>query len=483
MSEGAASLRFAVRLPVVAKYLGQLGVMLALLNLAPLLVAIAHQEWSITLRLLVVEVVLLTLSLPAARLAPPQSLQGNEALVIVCGAFMLTPLLMTLPFTAAGLSFGDALFEAISAITTTGLSTQRHLEAMPQSFLFSRAWMQWYGGLGIVVLSVALLMGHHVTSRRLAEPAGGEGLVTTARTHARRMLLVYLLLTMLGCAVAVPLIGDGMVAVNHVLAAISTGGFSTHDQSLAALASWPQRLLIMGIAWCGAVPLALYYQALHGGWRQALRDGELWLLSGLIVLLTLLLYLLTPSAAGDALLHSFTLAISAQSTTGFSSGDITLLAPTAKLLLVVAMFVGGGIGSTAGGIKLLRLILLFKLVQLLLRRSAAPAHAVIQPRLGGRQLSDDELLRALLLILLFALVVGVSWLLFVSYGYAPLDALLEVTSATATVGLSTGITSHDMPPLLKTVLALDMLLGRLEIVALLVLCYPPTWFGKRLEGA
>ncbi|HEY0722313.1 MAG TPA: potassium transporter TrkG [Gammaproteobacteria bacterium] len=482
MSEGATSLQFSVRLPVLAKYLGQLGIMLILLNLAPLLVAFAHYEWTFVWHQLVMLLVLLALSLPAARIAPPQQLQGNEALVIVCAAFMLAPLFMTIPFTAAGLTFGDALFEAISGITTTGLSTQRHPELLPQAFLFSRAWLQWYGGLGIVVLSVALLMGHHVTTRRLVEPAGAEGLVSTARTHARRMLMIYLLLTTIGCAVAVPLIGDGMVAIDHVLAAISTGGFSTYDQSLAALAGWPQRLVILVVAWCGAVPLFLYHRALHGSWRQVLRDGEIWLLAGMIAVVSLLLLLLTPG--GEApVLHAITLAISAQTTTGFSTSDISLLDPAAKLVVVVSMFIGGGVGSTAGGVKLLRLILFFKLLQLYLRRSAAPEHAVIEPRLGGRLLSDDELLRAFALILLFGAVVVISWLIFVSHGYPPLDALLEVTSATATVGLSTGITSHELPALLKTVLAIDMLLGRLEVVAMLVLCYPPTWFAKRQEGA
>jgi trk system potassium uptake protein TrkH len=110
-------------------------------------------------------------------------------------------------------------------------------------------------------------------------------------------------------------------------------------------------------------------------------------------------------------------------------------------------------------------------------------HAVIEPRLGGRVLSDDELLRALVLIQLFVMVVLVSWLIFLLHGYPPVDALLDVTSATATVGLSTGIASTALPGVLKTVLAIDMLSGRLEIVALLVLCYPPTWFGKRLESS
>lgn len=480
MGEDVDALRYAVRLPVLFKYLGQLGVMLCMLNLLPLLVAILYREWTVALAQLVMLVVLLLLSLPAARLDTPQQLQGNEALVIVGGAFLLAPLFMTLPFSAAGLPLGDALFEAVSAITTTGLTTARHLESLPQSFLFSRAWMQWYGGLGIVVLSVALLMGHHVTARRLVGPAGGEGLVSTAQTHARRTLMVYLLLTLLGVAIAVPVIGDGMVALNHVLAAVSTGGFSPYDQSLAALRG-PHQVVILGFAWCGAVPLFLYYRALHGHWREALHDAEVWLLAAMIAMVTLLLYLLAP-AGEQHLLHALALAISAQTTTGFSVSEIGALSPAAKLVVIVAMFIGGGVGSSAGGIKLLRLILFFKLIQLYLHRSAAPEHAVFEPRLGGRVIGNDELLRAHALILLFAGVVIVSWLIFLAYGYAPIDALLEVVSATGTVGLSTGITSQELPALLKGVLVIDMLLGRLEFIALLVLCYPPTWFGKRLEG-
>jgi trk system potassium uptake protein TrkH len=481
MGEGVDSLRFAVRLPVVAKYLGQLGVMLTLLNVVPLLVAILYHEWPLALAQLLMIALVLMLSLPAARITGPQQLQGNEALVIVCGAFILAPFFMVIPFATAGLPLGDALFEAISAITTTGLSVVPHQEAMSHSFHFSRAWMQWYGGLGIVVLSVALLMGHHVTARRLVEPAGGEGLVSTARAHAQRMLMAYLLLTLVGVAIAAPLIGDAMVALNHVLAAVSTGGFSTYDKSLAAFSGWTARMVILLICVSGAVPLVLYYRALHGGWRVAARDSELWLLLALCAVVALLLYLLAPAGQTAPLLHSIALAISAQSTTGFSTSDVALLTPAAKLVVVVAMFIGGGVGSTAGGIKLLRFILFFKLLQLYLRRSAAPEHAVIEPRLGGRILSDDELLRALVLILLFCGVVFVSWLIFVSHGYPPLDALLEVTSAAGTVGLSTGITSDVLPGVLKTVLAIDMLLGRLEIVALLVLCYPLTWVGKRLE--
>lgn len=482
MSEGGSSLRYAVRLPVVAKYLGQLGIMLALLTLAPLAAALWFGDEAMMWRLLAVLGLLLLLSLPAARLPAPRQLQGNEALVVVCGAFILGPLLMTLPFMAAGLSFADALFETVSAVTTTGLSTVSNIEAMPRTFLFSRAWMQWYGGLGIVVLSVALLMGHHVATRRLVEPGGSEGIVTTARTHARRTLAVYLLLTIAGIAIATPLLGGGFTTLNHVLAAVSTGGFSSFNDGLAALPQWHQRLALLAIAVSGSVPLVLYYRVLHGGWREVAGDGELWLLGAMLVLTTLLLYAFAAPLQTDAALQSLALALSAQSTTGFATGEVAALTPAAKLVAIIAMLSGGGLGSTAGGVKLLRLILLFKLLQLYLRRSAAPDHAVIEPRLGGRAVGEDELSRALAIILLYIGVVVASWLVFLGFGYAPLDALFEVVSAVGTVGLSTGITSEQLPALLKGVLGVDMLLGRLEIIALLVLCYPPTWFGKRTES-
>jgi len=480
VSEGSESLRYAVRLPVIAKYLGQLGLMLVLLTSASLVAALWFHEWSMVWSFLFIIALLLTLAVPAAHLPSPQTLHVNEALVIVAGAFVITPLLMTIPFCVAGLRFDDALFEAISGITTTGLTTLRHTDTMPHTFLFTRAWMQWYGGLGIVVLSVALLMGHHTTTRRLAEPEGSEGFVTTARTHARRTLVVYLWLTVFGIAIATPLIGDGFISLIHILSAVSTGGFSSYDQSLAALPSWTQRFVLLLIAFCGAIPLVLYHRLLNRRWRELVFDREVWLLLVMVGVTTLLLWWLIPKQP-DRLLHSLFLAMSAQSTTGFASSEVALLTPAAKLVTIVSMLIGGGLGSTAGGIKILRLILFFKLLQLYMRRSAAPEHAVIEPRLAGRAIGEDELLRALLVVQLYVLVVGFSWLLFVFFGYSSIDALFEVVSAVGTVGLSTGITDHAMPLLLKGVLAIDMLLGRLEIVALLVLFYPPTWFGRRTE--
>jgi trk system potassium uptake protein TrkH len=153
-----------------------------------------------------------------------------------------------------------------------------------------------------------------------------------------------------------------------------------------------------------------------------------------------------------------------------------------KLFLIFSMLMGGGVGSTAGGFKLLRLLIVVSVFRLILLRTCLPRHAVIAPRLAGRRLQDEEIHAAMLLILLFVVVAVFSWLPFVVMGYDPLDSLFEVVSATGTVGLSVGVTNAALAPLLKGILCVDMLMGRLEIIACLVLLYPRTWFGRRMEA-
>ena len=468
---------------MVGKYLGQLALTLAVLTLPPLGVALAYGEYALALRFVPVIGLLAAGGAPLARLPAPERLQANEALVIVALAFVLTPAAMIWPMMGAGLSPVDAWFEAVSGVTTTGLTTLASVSHRPHGFLFARAWLQWYGGLGIVVLSVALLMNHQAASRRLVEVTGADTLVTTTRIHARRVLVVYLSITAAG---AVALMAGGVnpfTGVTHALSAVSTGGFSTFDNSLAGLAAPSARWILMTVALMGAVSLPLYYRIWHGGWRVAAADAELRaLLIGCAAVSAALTGILLEGAGrapGATAVQAVLLGVSAQTTTGFTTLSVPHLPEAAKALLLLAMAVGGSVGSTAGGIKLLRVLSFLQLLRVTVRRTAMPAHAVAPARLGGHRLEQDDLLRALLLICLFAVVIVLSWLPFVALGYPALDALFEVVSATATVGLSAGITGPHLPTGLKLLLSLDMLLGRLEIIALLVVVFPATWRGKR----
>jgi len=483
VAEGIKSLTYAVRGKVILKYLGQLALMLAVLTLVPLGVSIYFGDYNLSYRYLIVIALLCAYGFPTALLEVPGNLQINEALSIIALIFLISPLLMTIPVMESGLEFTDALFETISAITTTGLTTLTDVESRPKTFLFARAWMQWYGGLGIIILSVALFMRLSIATRRLTEPLSTDSFISSSRTFARQMLVVYVILTAVAVLAVTAISGDFFLAITHVLTGVSTGGFSSFNDNLAGIPPGMTQSAILFFTMFGAIPFPLFFIAWKSGLKNVYKDVEFIGLFALIVLFSLLLTILLFNQWGgdwqNALYHGVCTAVSAQTTTGFNTISVSELNPVTKLVIIISMIIGGSTASSAGGIKILRLLIFFRLMQLIFQRTTLPSHAVSKQTLGGKTIENDELQRALFLIILFFVVIIVSWLIFLFYGYEPLDALFEVVSATATTGLSSGVTQHGMPTALKAVLAVDMLLGRLEIIAFLVLLYPRNWFGKR----
>ena len=469
-------LRQPARPAVVCRHLGQIGLVLAVLIAGPTLFAYATGDWTLAHGLLLAALFpALALGLCALLPAPARPIQANEALAVSALVFVVAAALMTYPLTAAGLSPLDAWFESVSGVTTTGLTMVPVPEEKSAAFLLTRAWMQWFGGLGIVVLSLALAAGRPADQRRLSDASGDEeNLDQSVRIHARRVLLVYTLLTALGLALVwaagLPL----FEALVHTLAAISTGGFSGYADSLAKINPWGWTAL-GAVACLGALPLTLLHRAHARGPGRLWSDPELRALGTALVVTTLLLWWLGRLTPADALAQ----AVFAQTTTGFSTLDVAGLDPASKLVMILSMATGGGVGSTAGGMKLLRVLILIRVVQLAILRVQIPRHGVAQPEIGGRVLEAPQIEHALLLLLLYPIVILASWLPFLAAGYAPLDALFEIVSAVGTVGLSVGITGPDLETGLKLLLSLDMLLGRLEILSLLVLLYPGTWL-KRL---
>jgi len=474
---GERTLWQAVRPAAVGHYLGQLGLVLGVVTVLPAVAAVVFDDDHLVLSYLAVVAVLLGLG-GAARLTPtPRELHRHEALVVTALAFVLSPLFLSVPLAAQGMAGLDALFEAVSGITTTGLSTLGGVDGRTSTFLFARAWMQWVGGLGFVVLSLALMPAPVGAARQLGNSAlEAADMAASVHAHARLVVRIYLALTLGGIAVLFALGAAPFDAVVHTLAAISTGGFAPRDDSLASV-SPPLASAVLILAGCGAIALPRYADLVRGRWRAWRDDPELRALLGAIVVATALLMVLESGTrpAGDLAL----LAVSAQTTAGFATFDPALLGDDAKLALVVSMLTGGAQGSTAGGIKLLRLLLMVRLLYWFIAQTRLPSRAVSTPTLAGAALGTEELLRAAAVIMLFGAVVVLSWLAFLAYGYAPLDALFEVASATGTVGLSVGLTRPELEPLLKGVLCADMLLGRLEIFALLVALSPRTWLGSR----
>ncbi len=487
MANQATELRYVVRIGVIGKYFGQLCLVLAALTLVPLALSLVFGETPISLRYGIVIGGLATLGGILVRLPTPERVQTNEGMALVALMFLFTPLVMSYPMMGSGLGFQDAFFEAVSGVTTTGLTTQATLAGASSTFLFSRAWMQWYGGLGIVALSLAFVMQTGLVAKGLAvTETETDDLVGGTRAHARRVLKTYLALTAIGVVVCL-LAGVGLFqAALYTLAAVSTGGFAPLDDSLASLSGFVQAWITL-LCICGAIPPSLYRQ-IWDKTRRATGDVlqlQVLLVAGFVVSLAVggSLWLNTDLGWRQILHQAPLVAFSAQTTAGFSPVPLTQFDAGSKVILMFSMLVGGSAGSTAGGFKLMRLLIAASVLVTIIRRTCLPKHAVIEPRLAGRRLQEQEIQAALLLILLFGAAVVLSWLPFVAMGYDPLDSLFEVVSATGTVGLSVGITSETLPGLLKGVLCADMLIGRLEVMAWLVVLYPGAWFGQKMEGA
>jgi len=479
-------LTYAVRPLSILKYFGLLCFAFGLMTVVPLVVSLIFGDDHISLRYGIVVVGILALSTGLMRLPATKRLQTNEAMVITALIFLFAPLVMAWPMMASGLGFLDALFETISGVTTTGLTTASTVVGKPETFLFARAWMQWVGGLGIVVLSLAVMIQPGLVAKRLGDMGDfEEDLLGGTRAHARLVFIVYAVLTAAGIVGLGFLDAGWFEAILYGLAAVSTGGFAPHDASLAGLESHLAQAMVILLSMAGGISLILYQRIFRESWRATIKDLQLqgFLISGLLMTLLLAVSLWIQGGFTwlQALGHGALNALSAQSTAGFSSLSLSEMQSGSKLVLIFAMFIGGSIGSTAGGIKILRLLILSRLLYLVIKRAGMPQNAVAEARLSGRRLESDEIENALCLILVFIAFIVCSWTPFVVMGYNPIDSLFEVVSAISTVGLSAGITDPGLHPFLKAVLCVDMLLGRLEIIAWLILVFPGTWFGKKLE--
>lgn len=481
-------LSYAVRLRVVLKYLGYSTVAMASLNLVPIAVAILVSDWHFAARLSAVSLLLGSISLATRTIAGPKQLQLNEAMSVIALTFVVGALAMAWPLMSGGLSYQDAVFEAVSGITTTGLTTLTAVGDHSPAFLFARAYLQWVGGLGFVVFSVALfIIEPGYQARRLAL-SGTESAqpLGSVHAHARRILVAYVVITAIAAS-ALFAVGQGpFLALLHALTAVSTGGFSPFEDSLAGVAVPASRWLVLGFCVAGAISLPLYLRFFNNDRRSLLEDVELRAFAGLaaisVLAVTTLLVVEGGRPLGNALQDGPVLALSALTTAGFLTVSPAQVGAGGTLLLIVLMAVGGCVGSTAGGIKVLRLVVIVRVTMLTLARTRLPTHAVVTPSLGSDTLAPEEVQRALMLALAFVATAILSWFAFLVAGHEPLASLFDVVSALGTVGLSTGVAAADLEAGLKWLLCLDMLVGRMEFIAVAVLLWPRTWIGRRNQS-
>jgi len=425
-----------------------------------------------------------------------QKLGQREGLLVVTGSWILAGLIGALPFLLSGVTHlpVDALFESISGFSTTGASVLPAMEGIPRALLWWRSLIQWLGGMGIVVLFVAVLpslgIGGRFLYRQEVPGPAKAGLRPHVRDTAMTLWKIYVGLS-IAEVLALSLAGmDIFDALCHTFATMATGGFSTRTASLGAFGIEAQ-LVVMFFMLLAGINFTLYANLWRGGgmWsgkrglRNMFRDPELRLYLGLLLAATLLLAGSLMSSGkhtpGDALRLASFQAVSIQTTTGFATADFDAWPSFCRLLLVMLMFVGGCAGSTGGSMKVVRFLVAGKLAIVQVRRFFRPRR-VSRVRVGDEVISADML----------GTISGFFILFLATWGLVALAVALTgsdlVTAATASIaclgnigpGLSAvGATQNysDMPAAAKLILAAAMIVGRLEVYTVLGLVSRSFW--------
>jgi len=373
----------------------------------------------------------------------------------------------------------DALFESVSAITSTGLTVAEDTMAWPIAGHALRGWMQWSGGFAIAVAGVALILGPG-SARNAASAMGRAGLperdlISSTRAQARQLLVAYIALTVIAGAAFIPLFPTWWEGVAVALAAVSTGGFTPRPDSLASYSRAAQAATLIA---CLATTFSLmaYVRIRRDGPRAALTETNAARVVALCLAVSVTAAGLRLASGGtvanalDSLLNT----LSGVTTAGFTVAPIGLHTPVMALILG-AMVVGGGAGSTAGGVKQERVATLGAMVQVALTRLKAPARAVTPLKTNGARVRSGQLTTLGAVLFLYGVSALVVWVLLLFGGIEPMPALFDTVSALSTAGLSMGAAGPDLAWPLKLVLAVAMLLGRLESLALLAVLSPGTW--------
>ncbi|MFB4394302.1 MULTISPECIES: TrkH family potassium uptake protein [unclassified Pseudomonas] len=401
--------------------------------------------------------------------------------VIVC-IFAALPFLLT-----QHISYTDAFFESMSGITATGATVLSGLDNMSPGILMWRSMLHWLGGIGFIGMAVAILPLLRIGGMRLFQTESSdrsEKVMPRSHMVAKFIVLVYVGITVLG-SLAFWWAGMGPFdAINHAMSAISTGGFSTSDQSLAKWDIPAVHWVAVVVMILGSLPFTLYVATLRGHRRALFKDQQV---QGLLILLVstwLVLgtwYWATTNLHWlEALRHVALNVTSIVTTTGFALGDYSLWGNFSLMLFFYLGFIGGCSGSTAGGIKIFRFQVAYILLKANLNQLIHP-RAVIKQKYNGHRL-DEEIVRSILTFsFLFAATICVIALLLSLLG---VDWMTALTGAAGTVsGVGPGLGEvigpagnyATLPDAAKWILSVGMLLGRLEIVTVLVLCMPAFW--------
>ncbi len=415
----------------------------------------------------------------------------REGFLVVSFSWITASLACSVPFILSGYfpSLVDAIFEGVSGITTTGASVLTDIESLSHGMLFWRSMTHWIGGVGIVLLCLAILpllgVGGMQLYKAEASVVSSDKIAPRVREMARIILAVYLGMS-ISLLVILKLLGmDLFNATLHMFATVSTAGFSPQNASVGYFNSVYIEAVIVLFMILGATNFALHFKFFRGGYRVYTKNSEfkfyIIVMALASVLIGLNLWLSGETGIFNSFRHSIFQVVSVTTTTGFSTVDFSAWPAFGQLMLLALMFIGGCAGSTTGSIKSIRLLLMIKLGYKEIYRLVHP-HAVVPVKLGGR-LVEPEILRSVMgFTVLYLLVFIISTC---ALGWLGVDLTTAISSAAATlsnVGPALGLAGPEsgyafMPEPGKWVLILNMLLGRLEIYTLMILFIPAFWRG------
>jgi len=416
-------------------------------------------------------------------------IRAKEGFAIVSFGWMMMSLFGVLPFLLTGSidSFVDAFFETASGFTTTGASILNNIEALPKGVLLWRSQIQWIGGMGIIVLSLAILPMLGIGGMQLfkAEVPGPTHDKFTPRVRQTAKILwgVYVLISGIEI-VLLKVMGMSLFdAVNHTFTCMATGGFSTKNASIGAYNSAYIDIVTTFFMFLAGINFTLHYRALKGNPLCYFKDKEFLFYFGILGAATLFLtadnYISSYENIGTALQKSVFQSVSIGTTTGYTTANYLNWSSASQLMLLILMFFGGCAGSTGGGMKIVRVLLLIKSSFAELKKSIHPS-AIVTVKFGDRSIPNDIISKVLAFFLLY---IGTFAITAIIMSFLGLDIVSSIGAAAACIGnIGPGLGSvgpvcnyAHIPVFGKYVLVFCMILGRLELYTVLVLFSKSFW--------
>lgn len=476
---------------IIGLTLGFLLVLESVLMLAGLPFSIYHNDYDISALLISSGISLLSgISLYLLNRKAKRDVKKREAYIIVTFSWLTLSLFGTLPFLISGVipNFTNAFFETISGFTTTGASILNDIESLPHGILFWRSMTQWIGGMGIIVLSIAILPLIRVGGMQMfaAEAPGPttDKLSPKIKETAKKLWLLYVGFTVTETILLV--IGKMSLfdAINHSLTTLATGGYSTKQASIAHFDSPFIHYVIIFFMFVAGTNFVISYFALTGKPSKLFKNEEfifyLRIILGTSLIIAIGLFWKNGLPVEQSIRDALFQVVSIITTTGYVTTDYMQWQPMSLwIVLFLLMFIGGSAGSTGGGIKVIRILLLFKNASLELKRLIHP-NAVIPVRYSGHTVPPQIITNILAFIIFYIIIYLISVLIMSFWG---LDFMTSMGAVAATLGnIGPGIYNVGpaenftfIPDGGKYFLSFLMLLGRLELFTVIILLTPQFW--------